>query len=184
MAGKWPSFRGMWTRRVMKIGLLSVVCAGVGVAGCGPSEAELAAAKAAADKKKAEEAAMEARLAEKRAEREAAKKAKEAEEKAYAEKVDKLCVVPEKLPKDLKKACDVVAQENDAFMTRMYTGEALERWQKAKQMQLGMTTAQCNKTGSVKVAACQATAMRNAGEDLKKGLPDLMRRCIEKYKDA
>ena len=59
-------------------------------------------------------------------------------------------------------------------MTRMYTGEALERWQKAKQMQLGMTTSQCMKTGSIEVAACQIAAMNGAGEDMKKGLPDLL----------
>lgn len=152
--------------------------------GCGPSEAEQAAARAAAEKAAAEKAAMEAELAAKKAKREAEKKAAEDAKKAYEAKVDALCVVPETLPKKLDKACADVAKANDDFMTRMYTGEALERWQKAKQMQLGMTTSQCMKTGSIEVAACQIAAMNGAGEDMKKGLPDLLRRCIEKYRGA
>ncbi len=159
---------------------------GVVAVGCNTAEADAkrAAIAAAVAKKAEEEKALGEQLAARKAAREAEKKKEEEAKAAYAVKVDGLCVLPEKLPKKLAKACDAVADANDKFMTRMYTGAALEKWEKAKQTQLGMTKAQCTKTGKVEVAACQMNAMNAAQEDMKKALPDIMRRCIEKFGSA
>jgi hypothetical protein len=165
-----------------------ILLAGVApsMAGCnsGEAEAQRAALEAAIAKKKAEESKLDEQLAARKAAREAEKKKEDEAKAAYAAKVDALCVLPEKLPKKVAKACDQVAEANDEFMKRMYAGAALEKWEKAKQMQLGMTKAQCTKTGKVEVAACQMNAMNTAQDDMKKALPDIMRRCIEKFGSA
>ena len=74
-----------------------------------------------------------------------------------------------------------MAQANDDFMNRLYEGDAVTRWNEAKGTQLPMTEGQCNKTGSIEVAACQINGMNNAPPELKKALPDILRTCIEKY---
>lgn len=172
----------------MKSFLAVLVLSGVGATamGCGSAEADAkrAAIEQAIAQKKAEDKALEEQLAARKAAREAEKKKEEEAKAAYDAKVDALCVLPEKMPKKLAKACDQVAVANDKFMTRMYTGDALDKWNKAKQMQLGMTKAQCNKAGKIEVAACQMNAMNTAQEDMKKALPDLLRRCIEKFGSA
>jgi chromosome segregation ATPase len=165
-----------------------ILLAGVtpSMAGCnsGEAEAQRAELEAAIAKKKADASKLDEQLAARKAAREAAKKKEDEAKAAYAAKVDALCVLPEKLPKKMTKACDQVAEANDKFMKRMYTGDALAKWEKAKQMQLGMTKAQCTKTGKIEVAACQMNAMNTAQEDMKKSLPDIMRRCIEKFGSA
>lgn len=153
-----------------------------GLAACdsepeGPTEAE----KAAAEKKAKEDKELEERIAARKAKEAEAEKAREDAEKAKAEAVDKLTVLPEKMPKNLDKACKEVAAANDRFMTRLYTGEAVEKWNQAKGTQLAMTSAQCNKFGSLEAAACQINAMDNATEAEKKALPDLLRACNEKF---
>lgn len=154
--------------------------------GCNSAEADArrAAIEAAVAKKANEETTLAEQLAVRKAAREAEKKVEDDVKAAYDMKVDKLCELPENLPTKIVKACDQVANANDEFMKRMYTGDALEKWEKAKQMQLGMTKAQCTKAGKVEVAACQMNAMNLAQEDMKKALPDIMRRCIEKFGSA
>lgn len=143
----------------------------------GPSEAEIAAQKKRDDEKKASEES----LARRKAEREAAEKAKkEAEEKELAE-IDALAVLPEALPKKLDKACDERAKAEDEFMLKHYEGDVVDKWNAAKSTQLGFAKQSCVKAGSIEVAACQINAMRSAPVELKKKLPDLLKRCMDKF---
>ncbi len=137
--------------------------------------------KAAAEKKAQEEKELADRIAARKAEDEAKEQAAKEAEAAKQKAVDELTVLPEKMPKSLDKACKEVAAANDRFMTRLYEGEALEKWNQAKGTQMAMTSAQCTKFGSLEAAACQINAMDNAGEDAKKALPDLLRTCNEKF---
>ena len=109
----------------MKSFLAVLVLSGVGATamGCGSAEADAkrAAIEQAIAQKKAEDKALEEQLAARKAAREAEKKKEEEAKAAYDAKVDALCVLPEKMPKKLAKACDQVAVANDKFMTRMYT---------------------------------------------------------------
>jgi hypothetical protein len=145
----------------------------------GDAKVDEAAKKKADEKKKTDEA-----LAKRKADREAKKQAeKEAEEKKAAA-IDAVCILPEKLPKKLDKACAAVAKANDEFMLKMYKDkpDVLEKWNSGKKMQLDMTTANCKKTGSIEIAACQANGLMIAGEGLTgKELPDILRRCSEKF---
>jgi len=147
---------------------------------CDNSEAEAKAAadaKAKADEKKADDEA----LAKRKADREAKKKAKEDAEAAKAKAIDDLCVLPEEMPKKLDKACEDASKAQDEFMMKHYDGEALKKWNGAKSTQLQMATAQCNKAGSIEAAACQIHALSTAPVEQKKALPDLLRRCLEKF---
>ena len=135
----------------------------------------------AAQEKSEQDKAVEERLAKKRAERAAKEKAAKEAEEAKQKKLDEICVLPEEMPKDLEKACAKVAEANDAFMTRLYEGDALKRWNEAKGTQLPMTKTQCMKSGSIEVAACQINGMNNAPPELKKALPDILRACHEKF---
>ena len=146
----------------------------------GPSETE----KALAAKKAAEEKEIADRIAARKAEDEAKEKAAEEAEAAKQAKLEELCVLPEKMPKNLDKACKEVAAANDRFMLRLYEGDAVEKWNAAKSTQLAMTTAQCNKFGSLEAAACQINAMDKTEDDMKKALPDLLRTCQEKFPKA
>ncbi|MBL4688491.1 MAG: hypothetical protein JKY37_28135 [Nannocystaceae bacterium] len=141
-----------------------------------------AVSKAAA-KKQEEQAATDKRIAAKKAERLAKDKAKEDAIVAKQAAVDAICVLPEKLPKKLDKACDEVSTAHDAFMVRLYSEkpETIEKWTAGKTMQLSMTVAQCKKAGSLEVAACQAHALTQAGAEIKKELPAIFRTCIEKF---
>lgn len=148
----------------------------------GPSEEEKKAAEEAAAKKAAEEKALEEGIAKRKAEREAKEKEKEEAEKKRLAEIDALCVLPDKMPKNLDKACAGVAEANDGFMLRLYEGEAITKWNAAKGTQLQMTKATCMKTGSLEAAACQINAMNNAPPEHKKALPEILKTCIEKFR--
>jgi hypothetical protein len=148
----------------------------------GPSPEELKAQEEAAAKKAAEEKALADGIAKRKADREAKEKAKEDAEKARLAEIDALCVLPEKMPKNLDKACAEVAAANDRFMLRLYEGEAVTKWNAAKGTQLQMQKATCMKTGSIEAAACQINAMDNTPPEHKKALPDILRACIEKFR--
>ena len=97
--------------------------------------------------------------------------------------IDALCVLPEVMPGSLDGACEAVSVEMDGFMQRGVEAdsEARERWERAREVQLSMTIAQCMKVGSIEIAACQAHAMRRAAPELRGELPQLMMRCIERH---
>ena len=136
------------------------------------------------DGKSEQDKAVEARLAKKRADREAAKKAEEDAETAKQAKLEEICVLPEEMPKDLEKACDAVGVAMDGFMLRLFEGDAVTRWNEAKGTQLGMAKKDCLAKASIENAACQANAMNLATVEIKKALPDLQLKCVEKFVTA
>jgi hypothetical protein len=151
--------------------------------GCdsGNEEKPAAAAADAEPEMSEQDKRIQARIQKRKDEEAAAQKAIDDAEAAKQEALDKITVLPEKLPKKLDKACAEVAEANDRFMLRLYEGPTVEKWNQAKGTQLGMTKANCQKSGSLEVAACQIAAMDAAGPELKKALPDIFKVCIEKF---
>lgn len=143
----------------------------------GPSPEEVAAKKAAEDKKKEKEDALAKRKADREAEAKAKKDAEEAELAAIAA----LAVLPAEMPKKLEKICDARAQAEDDFMAKHYEGEALEKWNAAKSSQLAFAKTDCVKVGNLEVPACQVEAMTNAPSEMRKKLPDLLKACMDKF---
>lgn len=121
-------------------------------------------------------------VARRRAEREAKAKAeKEAEEKRIAD-IAALAVLPAKLPKDIKKACDGVADAQLKFFERMFEGPELDKLKAAQGTQRPMTINGCTGLGSIEAAACQIAALDAATDkSLKSSISDIMRVCIEKF---
>ncbi len=140
-------------------------------------------AKAAVEQKEnAAEEEKKAAIAARRKKREDAQKAEEEAAAKVTEEISKLCVLPEKMPKKLGKACDAVATAQDGFMKRHFnTPELLKKWEAGKAMQLKMATDSCMSMASLEVAGCQANALEHAPVELKKKLPDLLRTCLEKF---
>lgn len=135
----------------------------------------------AADARAKEEAEKEARIEERKKKREADAKAKEDEAAKKQAAIDALLVLPEKMPKKLDKACKAVGEAQDAFMNRLFEGEAVEKWNTRKAKMLQTTVSMCNSQASLEVAACQQNALTNAPPELKKSLPDFLRGCIDKF---
>ena len=163
---------------------LLVSVAAVGTAGCdsGPSEAEKKAMEEAAAKKKAEEDAIAAR----RAEREAKEKAAEEAEQARLAALGEIATIPEDMeePKNAEAACQAVADAQDAMMQKYLPEDKKSGWEAGKSGQLQMAKTTCIKTGSVKVAMCQAHAMNSVPKEHYKDFNDLIRICAEKYKEG
>lgn len=161
---------------------LSLVVCSFAAAACdsGPTPSELEAKKAAEDKTKAEDDA----LAKRKADREAKDKAEQDAIDALAAQIDALAVLPEELPKKIGDACAARAQAEDDFMSKHFDGEALAKWNAAKGTQLGFAKQNCEKVGKIEVPACQVNALNNAPAELRKNLPDLLKACIDKFKDG
>lgn len=145
----------------------------------GEKKDEPAAAPAKAEEpKKAEDDP----IARRRAEREAKAKAEKEAEEARTAKIAELAVLPAKLPKDLKKACEGVADAQLKFFEKMYEGAALEKLKAAQGTQRPMTIQGCTGLGSLEVAACQINALTTASDPvLKDAVSDIMRVCAEKF---
>ena len=142
----------------------------------GPTPAEQ---QASADKEK-QAAADEAAIAERKSKREADEKLKaEAAEKVTAE-LERLTVVPEKLPKGT--SCDEVGKSQDAFVRRVGDPKAIADWDGGgKDRAIPMTVVQCTQADSIKVAACQKNALDGAGPELKDETRKMMQLCIDKF---
>ena len=138
--------------------------------------------KAAAAKKADDEAKEAAAVAERKAKREAEEKARaETEEKAKAA-IERLSVLPAKLPKDPVAACEAVGQAQDAFVRRLGDDKAIAAWDGGgKDKALPMAIVQCTQADSVKTAACQKHMFDNAGPELKDATKQIMQVCIDKY---
>jgi len=143
----------------------------------GPTPSEEAAKKASEEKKKAEDDA----LAKRKAEREAKDQAEKDAADALAAQIDALAVLPAEMPKDLTKACEARAKAEDDFMHKHYEGDVVTKWDAAKGTQLGFAKQSCIKVGKIEIPVCQSAAMENAPAELKKSLPDLLKRCIDKF---
>lgn len=150
---------------------------------CDAGKAEKAAGDVKAAKADQEKAEKEDRIEAIKLKRLAEAKAEADALNATAAAVDKVCVLPEQLPKKLDKACDAVAAAHDAFMLKHYADnpKTIESWKSGKGTQLPMTIAQCIKAGSIEVAACQVHAFETAGVELKKEIPAFFRTCIGKF---
>jgi len=136
------------------------------------------------DAPEAKDPEFEKRMEERKQKRLAEEKAKADVDAARTAALEKVAVLPPKLPKKIDKACAEVGEAQDRFMQRMFTGEVLEKWTAAKGTQLPMTVMQCTKAGSLEVAACQAYALDNAPPELKEDVPEILKVCIDKFGPA
>lgn len=158
--------------------LLLMACGGSKPAG--PTADQKAAEVTAAAKAKAAE--DEVAIAARKAKREAEEKAKaEAEAKLTAE-FERLCVLPEKLPKDPVAACEAVGKAHDAFVRRIGDAAAIAAWEGGgSDKALPMTVVRCTQADSLKTAACQKNALDGAGPELKDEVGKMMQLCIDKF---
>lgn len=152
---------------------------------CGGSKSDGPSAeqKAAEAKKKAdEEAAEAAAVTARKAKREADEKAKADADAKVAAELERLCVVPAKLPKDPVAACEDVGKAHDAYIRRVGDAKAVADWDASgKEAALPMTVVQCTQADSVKTAACQKNALEGAGPELKDHVKKMMQVCIDKF---
>ena len=89
-------------------------------------------------------------------------------------------------PFDLRRhaeefAATMRAKAEDDFMHKHYEGDVVTKWDAAKGTQLGFAKQSCIKVGKIEIPACQTNAMNNAPTEMKKNLPDLLKRCIDKF---
>lgn len=164
---------------------LLLLCSTALVLACGASNsagsgADDQKAKQAAAKKAEEDAKEAAGVAERKAKREAEDKLKaEAELKITAE-LERLSVLPEKLPKGV--TCDTVGKAQDAFVRRLGDAKAIAAWDAGgKDKAIPMTIVQCTQADSVKTAVCQQNMFDSAGPELKDEARKIMQVCIDKY---
>ncbi len=137
--------------------------------------------KAEADKK-AQDAKDAEAIAKRKAKREAEEKAKAEAEAKLESELERLCVLPEKLPKDPVAACEAVGQAHDAYIRRLGDPDAIAKWDaEGKEKTIPMTVVRCTQADSVKAAACQKHALDGAGPELKDNLTKLMQTCIDKF---
>lgn len=166
------------TPRVLTIcaALTLLACGGAKPAAPGPDQkaAEAAAAAKAAD----DDAAVAAR----KAKREAEEQAKAAAEAKLSAELERLCVLPDKLPKDPVAACEAVGKAHDAYVRRIGDPAAIAAWDAGgSDKALPMTVVRCTQADSVKAAACQKHALDGAGAELKDEVGKLMQLCIDKF---
>lgn len=158
-----------------------LVSLGLAVAACDSSKPDPTLAKA--EDKKGDEVDFDKRMADRKAKREADEKVKAEADAAKKAAIAALCVLPDKkkIEKDQKKACAAVGVAHDKFMQKHFTGDVLDKWNAAKGTAMPMTVAQCTKSVSVEVAACQVNALETAPAELKDEVSALLRGCIEKF---
>ena len=166
---------------------LVVCCVAVPLLACGGGEPKGPSAdqKQVEAAKKAEDAKNEAAVAERKAKREADEAAlAEAKSKVAAE-LERLTVLPDKLPKDPVAACEAVGKAHDEFVKRTGDAKAIAAWDAGgKDKALPMTIVQCAQADSVKTAACQKNALDGAGPELKDETKQIMQMGIDKFAAA
>ncbi len=155
-----------------------VVSACGGSAPKGPTAEE----KQAEANKQAQDKADETAIAERKAKREADEKLKAESAAKVTAELERVVVVPEKLPKDPVEACDAVGKSHDAFVRRVGGAEAIAAWDAGgKDKAIPMTVVQCSMANSIKAAACQKNALDSAGPELKDETKKMMQLCIDKF---
>ena len=160
-------------KRISKL-LLSSVMACALLLACDKQEAK---SEKKADEPTAADKELQDRLAKKRADREA----KEKEAQDEMDKIKALAALPEEMPADIDAACTAAGEARDGFMQKILKESALEQWNGAKAEQLKMHKDMCLKGNNIKVAACQAKALTDAGEELAKKLTEIVDACGEKF---
>ncbi|MEZ4453028.1 MAG: hypothetical protein R3B09_26445 [Nannocystaceae bacterium] len=151
---------------------------------CGPSEPKgpTAEEKAAEAKKKEQEAADEAALAARKAKREADEAEKARIEAEITAELERICVTPEKLPKDPVAACEAVGEALDAYMRRIGDEAAIAAWEgSGREKAVPMVVVQCTQADSAASAACQRSAFESASPALKDHTKKIMQLCIDKF---
>jgi hypothetical protein len=136
-----------------------------------------------ADAKSQEPSAEEqAAVAARKAKREAEKKAQDEQESKAAAELERLTVLPEKLPRDPVAACEAVGAAHDAYVRRIGDAAAIAAWDGGgKEKSIPMTVVQCTQADSLKAAACQKQALDGAGPELKDQTKKLLQLCIDKF---
>ena len=154
------------------------------LAGCGQSAKEdtIAQAFTIESKQEKEAEALAAKQAENKAKEDEVKKAEQAKVDAA---IDAAAQLPAELPADLGTACDAVVNAYDEFMKNGPERDAL-LWSDGRRQKLGDRKAACVKVGKIKVAACEAEALRAAPAELadqprKEAARHLMERCHDKF---
>jgi hypothetical protein len=161
-----------------------LLCSTLCLPACGePKKTGPTAEEKAAEAKKAEEAAAEEKaVAARKAKREADEKAKTEADAKVTTELERLCVLPAKLPKDPVAACEDVGKAHDAFIRRIGDAKAVADWDGGgKDKAIPMTVVQCTQADSVKAAACQKNALDNAGAELKDATKKMLQICIDKF---
>ncbi len=121
-------------------------------------------------------------IAARKARREAEKKAQDELEGKIAAELERLTVLPEKLPKDPVAACEAVGAAHDAYVRRTGDAAAIAAWDGGgKERSIPMTVVQCTQADSLKAAACQKHALDGAGPELKDQTKKLLQTCIDKF---
>jgi hypothetical protein len=122
-------------------------------------------------------------LARRKAEREAATKAKEDAADHLRAELERLCVVPDPMPKEAP-TCEQVAQAHDDFVRRVGDAAAVTAWEAESEETTAMTIVRCTQAGSSKVALCQKNALDGAGAELLPHATDLLDTCITRFGKA
>jgi len=164
-----------------------VCCVALPLLACGGGapKGPTAEEKQAETAKKEEAAKNEAAVAERKAKREAEEVLQAEAKKKLAAELERLTVLPEKLPKDPVAACEAVGKAQDEFVRRTGDAKAIAAWDAGgKDNALPMTIVQCTQADSVKTAACQKHAFDGAGPELKDETKQIMQMCIDKFAAA
>lgn len=136
------------------------------------------------EKAEAKDPEFDKRMEERKQKRLAEEKAKAETEAAKKAALEKVAVLPPKLPKKIDAACAAVGEAHERFMQRHHSGEVLEKWTASKDDQLSMTVTLCAKAGTLEVAGCQAYALDNAPAELKEDVPEILKACVDKFGPA
>ena len=156
--------------------LLLFACGGDAAKGPTPEQVKAEAAK------KEQEVKDAAAVAERKAKREADEATQAAAKEKVTAELERLTVLPEKLPKDPVAACEAVGKAHDDFIKRVGDPKAIAAWDAGgKDKALPMTIVQCTQADSVKTAACQKNAFDGAGPELKDETKAMMQICIDKF---
>jgi colicin import membrane protein len=143
-----------------------------------PTEAQ----KRVAAEKEAKDAEAAAAVAAGKAKRDAEKKAEEEAAKKLADELARICVLPEKMPKDPVAACEAVGQAHDAFIRRVGSPEAVAEWDAGgKEKVIPMSVVQCSQADSLEAAACQGHALEAAGPDMVDQTKIILQTCIDNF---
>ncbi len=120
-----------------------------------------------------------------RAERKAKAEAERALEERRRQEIDAAASLPASMPADLAAACEAVVESYDLFMKAGSERDVL-LWHDGRRGKLGERRAACIKMGGVKVAACQAEALRAElpsleGLERTEAARRVAEHCLDKY---
>ncbi len=162
------------------------------IAGCGDAEKTAAGVEAyasvAANAGELDEATKAARAKDeeerkqKFAEEEAAAKA---EQEAWEAELKRVVVLPEVMPKNLKKACEDLPRQHQEYMQRVFVEDEdagpLMIYFDNKAELWGEMRGKCLKVNSLPAVACQMNVLANAGPITKGKDKIVLAKCVETF---